>query len=143
MKENKEFETIGELIAEPVTGYVIMHQESALGNDFRDDDDAYDGAQARLKEHALKVKDELQNILGTPSKESIGWNIGVPTWASGGGYALWNRDVDFLSVFISWDNPEDPSFVIVGRAPLCEFSNDHMNPSPDPWGEGWMFKGVW
>lgn len=143
MNNTREYTTIGELIVEPEFGFVIFHQEPALGNDFRDKETQYSEIEARLKSNADNAISQLRDVLGDPTSMSAGWDIGVPTWASGGGYAIWRRENDFISSFISWDNPEDPSFVIVGRASIEDYSDNHINPNPDPWMSEWMHKGVW
>jgi hypothetical protein len=61
--------------------------------------------------------------------------------ASGNGIAIWKRDKDLIVLFVSWDNPEDPAFVIAARAPLASF--DATPGSLDPWGAEWMRKGQW
>jgi hypothetical protein len=89
-------------------------------------------------DHFLK---ELEPHLGKPDQQAAGWDLGIPTFASGNGYALWNGTENFISLFVSWDNPEDPSFVIVARAPLSVF--DSTPGAFDPWQSKWMEKGEW
>lgn len=138
-----EFRSIEELVSEIDCGFVILHQEPALGNEFRDKDEDFSVIGQRLRQRAEQARSQIQAILGEPTIASASWDIGVPTWASGGGYAKWDLKDVFIAVFISWDNPEDPSFVIAAKAAVNEFSNDHINPQPDPWKSKWMEKGEW
>jgi len=143
MKESQEFNTMGELLESDGVGFVILHQEKALGNDFRDQGAVNAQIVSRLREESRQGKDLVSQRLGEPTEISEEWKENVPVWASAGGYSVWKNDVDFVSVFISWDNPEDPSFVIAARGLIADFSNDIMNPFPDPWGSEWMMKGKW
>ena len=143
MKLSQVFNTVAELLDSGDVGFVILHQEKALGNDFRDQDAAFGQIVARLRKQSILGRDSISQLLGTPSEVSDEWKEDVPVWASAGGYALWKSDVNFITVFISWDNPEDPSFVIAARGLTSDFSNDIQNPLPDPWGSEWMMKGEW
>ena len=143
MNETRKFETIGDLLNDSEFGFVIFHQEAAPGNDFEDDDQEYQASQEKLMQRAHDASSQLRDFLGEPSVVSDEWDLGIPTWASGGGYSLWTRENDFVASFISWDNPEDPGFVIVGRGAIEDFSADHLSPKPDPWGADWMNFGEW
>lgn len=138
MIESREYESMDEFLNDKGNGFVILHQERAPGSDYREKEDSTSPVLARKFSHFLA---ELSNRLGKPDEQATEWHLGIPTWASGCGYALWKRQHDFVSLFISWDNPEDPGFVIAARAPLS-----HFDPTPgmlDPWDAEWMSKGQW
>lgn len=62
------------------------------------------------------------------------WNDQRPKWASGHLCALWRSDAEsFVSVFMWWENPEDPPILLAGRAAATMLSQDN-----DPWNWEWM-----
>ena len=138
MIDSTEFTSLDSFFKDKRAGFLILHQERALGSDSHDEDDVVTSKLAESYEHFLT---DLKSRLGTPENEARKWDLGIPTFASGNGYALWNQDENFISLFVSWDNPEDPSFVIVARAPLTTF--DSEPGAPDPWESKWMEKGEW
>lgn len=138
MIDSTEFPSLDSFLKEDRAGYVILHQERALGSEYGDEDDIVTPKLAERFEYFLA---DLKSRLGTPKKEAREWECGIPTFASGNGYALWNQEENFVSLFISWDNPEDPSFVIVARAPLPTF--DAEPGAWNPWESQWMEKGEW
>lgn len=138
MTESKEFESMDAFFDSEEAGFVILHQEKAQGNDFRDKEDT---SAPRLAERFAHFLADFRSRIGEPDQEATGWDLGIPTFASGNGYALWNGDSSFMSLFVSFDNPEDPSFVILARAPLWTF--DPTPGAADPWGGKWMEKGEW
>ncbi len=138
MIDSHEYESLDAFLADAGSGFVILHQERAPGND---DYDAADAISLKLTERFEHFLGKLEPQLGKPDKRASEWDLGIPTFASGNGYALWNSDESFVSLFVSWDNPEDPSFVIAARAPLSSF--DSSPEATDPWRSQWMEKGEW
>jgi hypothetical protein len=138
MIDSTEFTSLDTFLKDKRAGFLILHQERALGSDSHDEDDVVTPKLAERFEHFLA---DLKSRLGEPEKQAREWDLGIPTFASGNGYALWNQNENFISLFVSWDNPEDPSFVIVARAPLTSF--DSEPGAPDPWESKWMEKGEW
>ena len=139
----REFSSIDELVSATKCGFAILHQEPALGIEFRDKDEEFSRLKQRLMQSAEQACLQIRRILGESTDANVGWDIGVPTWASGGGYAMWELKDSFITIFISWDNPEDPSFVIGAKAAIGDFNNDHINLQPDPWQSKWMEKAEW
>lgn len=138
MIDSTEFTSLDSFLEDKKAGFLILHQERALGSDCNDDDLVVTAKLAERFDHFLA---DLKSRLGAPEMEAREWNLGIPTFASGNGYALWNQDENFISLFVSWDNFEDPSFVIVARAPLSSF--DSEPGAPNPWDSKWMDKGEW
>lgn len=138
MIESTEYESLDAFLDGEGTGFAILYQDRAPGDDFRDKEDTVTPKLAERFKHFLG---RFRSRLGEPDKEATEWDLGMPTFASGNGYALWNGDKNFVSLFVSWDNPEDPSFVILARAPLLTF--DSTPGASDPWGGKWMEKGEW
>ncbi|MBK1881963.1 hypothetical protein JIN85_06025 [Luteolibacter pohnpeiensis] len=92
----------------------------------------------QLKDEALQI---ISDELGPCAANKDGWDEATPCWASGGLFALWKVQERFVSVFLSWDNPEDPSFLIVACASQDQFA---LGPaSADPWETAWMEFGEW
>lgn len=137
MIDSTEFTSLDSFLNDKRAGFLILHQERAIGTD-NDDDDVVTSKLAERFEHFLA---DLKLRLGAPENEAREWDLGIPTFASANGYALWNQDENFISLFVSWDNREDPSFVIVARAPLTSFDSEPV--APDPWESKWMEKGEW
>lgn len=133
-----EYTTLDSFLKDDGAGFLILHQEHALSPDSYDEDDIVTPKLAERFEHFLA---QLKSRLGEPKEQAREWDLGIPTFASGNGYALWNLEGNFISLFVSWDNPEDPSFVIVARAPLSTF--DPEPGAPNPWESKWMEKGEW
>lgn len=138
MIDSTEFTSLDSFLEDKRAGFLILHQERALNSDCDDENDDVTLTLAERFEHFLA---DLKSRLGAPENEAREWDSGIPTFASGNGYALWNQDESFISLFVSWDNPEDPSFVIVARAPLTSF--DSEPGAPDPWESKWMEHGEW
>ena len=141
MEDIKEYDSLNALLAGSETGFMILHQEKALGNDYHEKHDIADTNTRRLASTFKEYCERLKSSLGAPTEETDGWHEGLPAWASGNGFAVWKRERDFMTVFVSWDNPEDPSFVIAARAPLSSFAPRYE--VPDPWEQQWMEKGEW
>ena len=138
MIDSREYESLTAFLGDQRAGFVILHQLRAPGEDLTDGEDPVTPVLAERFDHFLN---ELEPHLGKPDQQAGGWDLGIPTFASGNGYALWNGTENFISLFVSWDNPEDPSFVIVARAPLSVF--DSTPGASDPWQSKWMEKGEW
>jgi len=134
----REYESLEAFLAIDGSGFVILHQERAPGSD---DHGAADAVSPKLTERFDHFFGELELRLGEPNKKASEWDLGIPTFASGNGYALWDRHESFVSLFVSWDNPEDPAFVIVARAPRSSF--DSTPGAANPWNSKWMEKGQW
>lgn len=133
-----EYDSLKALLAGAEVGYVILHQEPALGNEHRGGQEQMASA---LAQRFAGFRDSLVQQIGEPSESAEEWDLGIPTWASGGGYALWQQDDDFVSLFVSWDNPEDPSFVVAARAAMSQLSREPG--AADPWSQSWMRHGEW
>lgn len=138
MIESREYDSLDAFLNDSGNGFSILHQERAQGSDYREQEDSTSPVLAERFSHFATV---LTKKLGKPDQKATEWDLGIPTWASGCGFALWKRPNDFVSLFVSWDNPEDPGFVIVARAPLSHF--DTTPGELDPWGGEWMSKGEW
>jgi len=141
MEDIIEYDSLDALLERSETGFVILHQEKALGNDYHETPDVADSKARTLASTFKEYCERLKSTLGAPTQETDGWHKGLPSWASGNGFAVWKREHDFVTVFVSWDNPEDPSFVIAARAPLSSFAPGYE--VPDPWAQKWMEKGEW
>ena len=115
MINSTEFESLAEFLNTDGGGYVILHQERARTGD---DHSGASIVLSKLAERFGHFLGDLKSSLGAPIKTATEWDLGIPTFASGNGYALWSIGENFVSLFVSWDNPEDPAFIIVGRAPL-------------------------
>ena len=141
MDDIKEYESLNALLDGSETGFVILHKEKALGNEYHEKNDIADTNTRRLESTFNDYCERIESSLGAPTEVADGWHKGLPAWASGNGFAVWKREHDFVTIFVSWDNPEDPSFVIVARAPLSSFAPGYE--VPDPWEQKWMEKGEW
>jgi len=138
MSEVHLYPTLDDLLHGSALGYMIVHQERGLGNEISD---RHERMRSILSQRFRQYREFVVQQLSHPSEASDEWDLGIPTWASGGGYALWQQGDDFVSLFVSWDNPEDPSFVIAVRAPLAQLSREPG--AADPWREAWMRCGEW
>jgi hypothetical protein len=138
MIDSTEYDSLDAFLSADGDGFVILHQEPAPASDDRDAADALTPKLAERFEHFLGT---LKPRLGAPNKTASEWDLGIPTFASGNGYAHWNAEKSFVSLFVSWDNPEDPAFIILARAPLSAF--DATPGAPNPWKSKWMEKGQW
>jgi len=130
----------------------ILDQDKARFKDWEySDDHAKDRARdesdwEQTRKRYEQLKGEAVEIisakLGPCATNKDGWDEATPCWASGGLFALWNVQDRFVSVFLSWDNPEDPSFFIVACASENQFV---LGPdySADPWESAWMESGEW
>lgn len=136
--EQTEYQSTNAFLKSENPGFVILHQERTQGNDRSDKHDTITSNLAKQFRDSLN---QLSSHLGKPAKEATEWDLGIPTFASGNGFALWNGDQNFVSLFVSWDNPEDPAFLILARAPLSMF--DTTPGALDPWDGKWMEKGEW
>ena len=138
MSKAHHYRSIDDLLQGSVSGFSIVHRERGLGMEIAD---RHERIRSILTRRFSEEMESLVTLLGQPSETADEWDLGIPTWASGGGYALWVKDDDFISLFVSWDNPEDPSFVVLVRAPYSQLSREPG--AADPWREAWMHFGEW
>jgi hypothetical protein len=141
---------IQEVLATEGATFKILDQDKARFKDWKYIDwekdrsrDEAEWEQTRKRYEQLK-SDATQIIseeFGPPAANKHGWDEATPCWASGGIFALWNLQDRFVSVFLSWDNPEDPSFLIVACAGRDQFALGA--DAIDPWEAGWMEFGEW
>jgi hypothetical protein len=143
---------IHEVIGSYEATFRILDQDKARFKDWQYSDDyAKDHARdvadwdqtlkryEQLKDGAVQI---ISEALGPPAANKDGWDEATPCWASGGLFALWNVQDRFVSVFLNWDNPEDPSFLIVACASQNQFVLGR-DCSDTPWDYAWMESGEW
>ena len=58
-----------------------------------------------------------------------------PTFASSGLYFEWRIADDSICLFVSSDNPENPSYLVIARCHTSEI--DYTPGASSPWGEDW------
>jgi hypothetical protein len=138
MFDSTEYNTLDAFLNSDEVGFITLHQEHAHDSDDRE---AFDAITSKLSERFENFLVHLTTLLGTPAKTATEWDLGIPTFASGNGYALWNTEGNFVSLFVSWDNPEDPAFIILARAPLTAF--DSTPGVTNPWKSMWMKSAHW
>lgn len=141
---------IQEVIASEEAIFRILDQDKARFADWKYTDWEKDRAQdeadweqtrIRYRQIMLEAVSLISKELGPCVEKKEEWDESMPKWASGGLFALWNTPEKFVSVFLSWDNPEDPSFLIVSCADRDQFALGAE--SMDPWESGWMDFGEW
>lgn len=141
---------IREVLASDAATFRILDQDKARFADWKYTDwdkeraqDEADWEQTRLRYQKLKNEAviHISEELGTCAEDKEEWDTTTPHWASGGSFALWNTQDRFVSIFLSWDNPEDPSFLIVACASLDQFVLGAE--AMDPWEARWMEHGEW
>lgn len=142
---------IHEILGSDEATFRILDQDKARFADWKYTDwekdrarDEADWADTRKRYEQLKDEavEMISGELGPCAANKNGWDDATPCWASGGIFALWNVQDRFVSVFLSWDNPEDPSFLIVACGSQDQFV---LGPdySADPWESAWMESGEW
>lgn len=141
---------IKEVLASEVSTFRILDQDKARFADWEYTDwekeraqDEAEWEQTRMRYQKLKNDAVLyiSEELGSHAEDKEEWDSTTPHWASGGSFALWNTKDRFVTVFLSWDNPEDPSFLIVACASQDQFVLGAE--ALDPWEAGWMEYGQW
>jgi hypothetical protein len=79
----------------------------------------------------------LCDRLGEPVRTQTWWSEDLPDWVTSSLFALCHVGDDFLNVFMVYDNPEDPPFLIVAEANRNELASEYS----DPWNSRWMIDG--
>ncbi|MCD8533458.1 MAG: hypothetical protein LR011_01185 [Verrucomicrobia bacterium] len=105
----------------------------------------YEADRARDEAAAQEVFERFQTVfglavehlrarLGEPIRIQTRWSEDLPYWVSSSLFALWHVGDDFLNIFMAYDNPEDPPFLIVAKANRNELASEYS----DPWNSQWM-----
>jgi hypothetical protein len=113
------------------------YNEATWDREYEKDRVEVDGVLTRFKEVFQSAVKYWSACLGPPLQSFENWEREKPAWA-GGLYARWDVNSDFYTIFMSWENPEDPFFLVAAKAPISEFNSepgDYSNPWDYKWGE--------